>query len=114
MAIIVSCPQEVKLFMLGALFCGCSLGAATGGEAGEGRGERGRGSGLINNYASTSSLPPSPASYCPSRMPVLSPISHLVLFPSAAVTAATLRLICADARFLARTAAHAETRSSEN
>jgi len=23
MAIIVSCPQEVKLFMLGALFCGC-------------------------------------------------------------------------------------------
>lgn len=45
MAIIVSCPQEVKLFMLGALFCGCSASAARGG----GRG--GRGPGLINNYA---------------------------------------------------------------
>jgi len=40
MAIIVSCPQEVKLFMLGALFCGCSAGVARrrGGREGGGRG----------------------------------------------------------------------------
>lgn len=39
MAIIVSCPQEVKLFMLGALFCGCRAGHLEQRE-----------SGLINNH----------------------------------------------------------------
>lgn len=57
MAIIVSCPQEVKLFMLGALFCGCLF-------CRRGQREEGRGSGLINNYALLSSLPCSPSSYC--------------------------------------------------
>lgn len=44
MAIIVSCPQEVKLFMLGALFCGCSAGAAREekDEEEEGKEEEGR------------------------------------------------------------------------
>lgn len=71
MAIIVSCPQEVKLFMLGALFCGCSACAASG------EGELG----LINNYALSRPCPlASPLPLLPSHpvFVVLLSLSHAV------------------------------------
>lgn len=96
MAIIVSCPQEVKLFMLGALFCGCSAGAARGGE-------RGWGLGLINNYAlSLLFRLVSRLSFVLFSLSLSHSFTHSFsfsishLFSSTAVTAATLRLICVD------------------